>query len=46
MDLMDTSKSFRGLKIRFYVSPRVPLQTRKKFDMVGFDVEVEVEDDL
>ena len=42
---MDTSKSFRGLKIRFYASTRVPLKTRNVFDIVGFDVEVEVEDD-
>ena len=45
MDLMDTSKSPRGLKIRFYASTRVPLKTRFFFDIVGFDVEVEVEDD-
>ena len=35
----------RGLKIRFYASTRVPLKTRNVFDIVGFDVEVEVEDD-
>ena len=45
MDLMGTSKSSRGLKIRFYASTRVPLKTRNVFDIVGFDVEVEVEDD-
>ena len=45
MDLMDTSKSSRGHKIRFYASTRVPLKTRNVFDIVGFDVEVEVEDD-
>ena len=45
MDLMDTFKSFRGIKIRFYVSTRVPLKTRNVFDIVGFEVEVEVEDD-
>ena len=45
MDLMDTSKSFRELKIRFYASKRVPLKTRNVFDIDGFDVEVEVEDD-
>ena len=45
MDLMDTSKSSRGLKTRFYASTRVPLKTRNVFDIVGFDVEVEVEDD-
>ena len=45
MDQMNTSKSFRGLKIRFYASMRVPLKTRNVFDIVGFDVEVEVGDD-
>ena len=45
MDLMDTSKSFRGLKIRFYASTWVPLKTRNAFEIVSFDVEVEVEDD-
>ena len=45
MDLMDTFKLSRGLKIRFYASTRVSLKTRNVFDIVGFDVEVEVEDD-
>ena len=45
MDLIDTSESFRGLKIRFYASTRVPLKTRNVFDIVGFDVKVEVKDD-
>ena len=45
MDLMDTPESSRGLKIRFYASTRVPLITKNVFDIVGFDVEVEVEDD-
>ena len=45
MDLMDTSKSFRGLKIRFYASMRVPLKTKNVFNIVSFDVEVEVKDD-
>ena len=45
MDLMGTSKLFRGLKIRFYASTMVPLKTRNVFDFVGFDVEVEVEVD-
>ena len=44
MDLMDTSKSSRGLKIRFYASTR-PLKTRNVFDIAGFDVGVEVDDD-
>ena len=46
MDLMDTSKSFRGLKIRFYASTRVPLKTRNVFDVDGSETEVEVEDDV
>ena len=33
MDLMDTSKSFRGLKISFYAITRVPLKTRNVFDV-------------
>jgi len=45
MDLMDTSKSFERLKIRFYTSTGVPLKTRNVFDIDGFDVEVEIEDD-
>jgi len=45
MDLINTSKSFRGLKIRFYASTRVPLKTRNVFEIVGFEVEVEVKDD-
>jgi len=44
MDLMDTSKSFRGLKIRFYASTRVPLK-KKCFDIASFDVKLEVQDD-
>ena len=44
MDLMDTSKSFRGFKIRFYASIRVPLKTRNVFDVAGFDIIVEVKD--
>jgi len=43
---MDTSKSFRGLKIRFYASTRVRLKTKYAFDVDGFDVEVEVENDV
>jgi len=42
---MDTSKSPTGLKIRFYASTWVPLKTRNAFDIVDFDVKVEVEDD-
>ena len=38
---MDTFKSFRGLKIRFYASARVPLKTKNDFGIVGFDVKVE-----
>ena len=45
MDLIGTSKSFKGLKIRFCASTRVPLKTRNVFNIVGFDIEVEVEDD-
>ena len=43
---MAISKSSRGFKIRFYATTRVPLKTFKNFDMVGFDVEVEVEGDV
>ena len=42
---MDTSKSSTGLKIRFYASTWVPLKTRNVFDIVGFYVKFEVEDD-
>ena len=31
MDLLDTSKPFRGLKIRFHAVSRVPLKTRNVF---------------
>jgi len=43
MDLMGTSKSFRGLKIRFNASTRVPLNTGNDFGIVGFEVEVEID---
>jgi len=45
MDLMDTSKSFGELNIRFCANTRVPLKTRNVFDIVGIYVEVEVEYD-
>ena len=45
MDLMDTLESFRRFEIGVYASTRVPLKTRNVFDIVGFDVEVEVTDD-
>ena len=35
---MDTSKSSRGLKIRFYARTRVPLKTRNVFDIVTLSV--------